>query len=68
MRRTLAVISHPLTSLAFALGWNYVRHVRGLPTMCSTSRKYVGPVAAVVLWSALTGWLLPHYVRPFLKR
>lgn len=59
---------HPLTLLGASLGWNYVRHRRGRSTMCSVSRTQVGPVPFVLGWAALTTWLIPHYVRPFLTR
>lgn len=55
----------PLAALAGALGWNYSRHRRGKPTMCSTARKHVKPAVFVVCWAVLTGWLIPHYIDGF---
>jgi hypothetical protein len=56
-----------LVLLASALGLNYARHRRGLSTICSTCRRYVGPRLFLVLWVALTGWLAPHYLRGFAR-
>lgn len=57
-----------LLLLASALGLNYHRHRRGLSTICSTCRKRVGPRAFLVGWAALTAWIAPHYLRPFIIR
>lgn len=57
-----------LLLLASALGLNYHRHRRGRSTICSTCRKHIGPRTFIVGWLALSTWLLPHYVRPFLRR
>lgn len=54
-----------LMLLAGALGLNYARHRRGLSTICSTCRRYVGPRLFFALWAGLSAWLLPHYARPF---
>lgn len=56
-----------LLLLASALGLNLHRHRRGLSTICSTSRPYIGPWQMAILWGALTAWFLPHYCRPFVR-
>jgi hypothetical protein len=67
VRTSLRFITHPLTWLSAALGWNYIRSRLGWSTVCSTSRENVGPVAFTLGWAALTAWFIPHYVRPFFK-
>lgn len=54
---------HPIHGLLGALVWNYVRHVRGQSTICSSTRPWVGPVAFTFGWGVLTGWLWTHYTR-----
>jgi len=56
-----------LLLLASALGLNYARHRRGLSTICSTSRRIVGPRLFLIGWAALTAWIAPHYCRPFFR-
>ena len=56
-----------LLLLLGALGLNYGRHRRGLSTICSTCRRYVGPRLFLALWAALTAWIAPHYCRPFAR-
>lgn len=54
-----------LVLLGTALGLNYVRHRLGLSTICSTSRKRVGPRLMVVIVTGFVAWFLPHYCLPF---
>lgn len=68
MRRVAHVASHPLTILTVALGLNLYNDRRGGPTMCGTTRRYVPWPWFVAGWAGLTGWLLPHYARPFFKK
>jgi hypothetical protein len=56
-----------LLLLASALGLNYARHLRGLSTICSTCRCYIGPRMFLALWAGLTAWLTPHYLRGFAR-
>lgn len=58
---------HPLALLGVTLGWNWCRHKRDLSTMCSFTRAHVPWWAIVLGWSALTAWLIPHLIRPFLE-
>lgn len=44
---------------------NYWRHKTGRSTLCSTGRERVGPIAFLLGWAAVSGWLLPHYCGPF---
>lgn len=54
---------HPLQALIATLAWNYLRHVAGKSTICSSSRPWIGPVVFTFGWGVLTGWLWPHYTR-----
>lgn len=56
-----------LLLLVSALGLNYHRHRHGRSTICSTSRRAIGPRLMVALWLFLTAWFLPHYCRPFAR-
>jgi len=56
-----------LLLLASALGLNYHRHRRGLSTICSTSRKHIGPRLMVAIVLGFVAWFLPHYCRPFVR-
>ena len=50
------------------LALNYLRHRRGLPTICSCVRRYVPRWAVVPLWSAFSAWILPHLLRGYPRR
>jgi hypothetical protein len=52
-------------SLAAALGIDYWQHKRHKPTLCSTARRFLPPLAFVVSWGVLTGWLVDHYIDGF---
>jgi hypothetical protein len=54
---------HPIHGLIGTLIWNYMRHLRGRSTICSTSRPWVGPIIFCVFWTVLSAWLLPHYMK-----
>jgi len=56
-----------LVGLLGVLLYNYARHRRHLPTICSTTRRYLPPWAVVVGWSALTGYMLPHLLRGYVR-
>jgi hypothetical protein len=60
------------TALIATLGLNYARHRTGRSTLCSSARapfqvhKAEGRLAFVVGWTALSGWLIPHFCKgPF---
>lgn len=55
----------PLLGLVASLVLNYIRHRRGATTICSTTRRAIGPKLFVMGWATLTAWLLPHYINPF---
>ena len=57
----------PLVLLGATLGLNYARHRRGLSTICSSSRRYVGPSLFLAGWAGLTAYMVPHYCRPFAR-
>jgi hypothetical protein len=50
--------------LVSALVTNYVRHRNQKSTICSTCRTRVGPRLFLAAWTALTAWMLPHYMNP----
>lgn len=47
---------------------NYLRHRRGLATICATVRRHVPRWAVGPLWGALTAYLLPHLWRGYPPR
>ena len=54
-----------LVLLIAGLVTNFIRHRMGRTTICSTSRKVIGPRVFVLGWAALTAWFIPHYCLPF---
>lgn len=44
---------------------NYLRHRRGLPTICATTRGHLPRFAADALVLAVFAWLLPHVHRGY---
>lgn len=58
---------HPLTMLAAALGWNYLRHRRNKSTICSVTRRHVSIKVMCVGWASLTAWFLPHWILPKMR-
>lgn len=56
---------NPWAPLVGTLGYNYLRHRRGLPTICSTARRHVPRKVAVAGLSLGFAWLLPHVVRGY---
>lgn len=56
---------NPWVPLAGTLTWNYIRHRRNEPTLCSTARRYIPGVVFVLAWGGLTGWLVDHYCDGF---
>lgn len=57
----------PAVLLYALLGWNYSRHARGLSTICSSHRPYVGPRQFLIGWAGLTAYMTVHYCRPFAR-
>jgi hypothetical protein len=55
----------PALVLYLLLGWNYSRHRRGLSTICSSHRPFIGPRLFVIGWGGLTAFMIHHYCRPF---
>lgn len=59
---------NPLALLGGLLAYNYRRHLRHEPTICSTGRRLLPRGVATVALLAGFGWLLPHvrggYARP----
>jgi hypothetical protein len=57
----------PALILYALLGWNYSRHRRGLSTICSSHRPYVGPRQFLLGWAGLSAYMVAHYCRPFAR-
>lgn len=57
----------PWGALLGTLGLNFWQHKHGRPTLCSTGRRFIPAPLMVLLWLALSSWLLPHYWLGFLK-
>lgn len=57
---------NPWVPLAGTLGWNYIRHKRGRPTICSTTRRALPskPVACGLLVIGFAA-LFVHYVEGY---
>ncbi|HET7689161.1 MAG TPA: hypothetical protein VFK41_02185 [Nocardioidaceae bacterium] len=56
-------------ALTGTMGLNYARHRLGKSTLCSSARapfhvdRREGQVVFLASWAALSGWLLPHFLR-----
>jgi hypothetical protein len=55
----------PWAALLGTLGLNVWQHLHGRPTLCSTARRHLPRPAFLAAWAALSGWLVPHYLRGF---
>lgn len=56
---------NPWGPLAATLAYNYLRHRRHKPTLCSTARRFVPAAGMAIGWGVLTGWLVDHYYDGF---
>lgn len=63
----METLANPLTWLKITLVWNFIRHLRGKPTICSTSREKLSVSTFVIGTAGFNLWFWPHWLRPKLE-
>lgn len=58
---------NPWAALLGVLAYNYRCHRRGRPTICATTRRYLPRWAFLTGWAALTGYMVPHVLRGYVR-
>jgi hypothetical protein len=57
-----------VVGLLGVIAYNYLRHRRGLPTICATFRRYVPRWAVAPFWVGLGAFMITHLRRGYPRR